>query len=358
MNRIHRIFWLFFIALIAFSCDEGDNEVTPRGQFTNGVLIVNEGNFGSGNGSLSFYYDQGDSLLNGVYEEANSGTIIGASIQSVFSTDELVLIITNSPDKVEVVQREDFEVETTSIAGDDIVQPRYATVVNNTAYVSCWGPWGENFTLPDSYVAVIDLSTFEVTNTIDVGDGAEGIISLGNELFVADSYSNTISVIDVASETVTDQIEVDNGPVQMVLDADNMLWAACSGAFITQGSVVKVNPQSKTEMARWQPEGFSISGKLAIDGDQNDLYWITAAAFPETTTEIFTASIADTEAPDTPMIEGNNFYGIGVDPDSGDIYVGDSQGFVGDGYVQRYQSDGSKLDEFQVGIGPNGFVFY
>ena len=43
-------------------------------------------------------------------------------------------------------------------------------------YISCWGPWASDFTLPDSYVAVVDLNTKEVIDSLESGSGPEGIL--------------------------------------------------------------------------------------------------------------------------------------------------------------------------------------
>jgi hypothetical protein len=50
------------------------------------------------------------------------------------------------------------------------------------------------------------------------------------------------------------------------------------------------------------------------------------------------------------------FYGIGVAPD-GDVYIADSKGFQSLGSVYVYDQMGSEKEEFEVGRGPNGFVF-
>lgn len=50
-------------------------------------------------------------------------------------------------------------------------------------------------------------------------------------------------------------------------------------------------------------------------------------------------------------------YGIGYSENEDLIYVGDAVGFAGEGKVARLNTDGSVVDEFPVGVGPNSFVF-
>jgi hypothetical protein len=52
-----------------------------------------------------------------------------------------------------------------------------------------------------------------------------------------------------------------------------------------------------------------------------------------------------------------NFYGIGIDPETDLIYLGDSKNFVGNGAVYRYTTSGQFVDSKAAGRGPNGFVF-
>ena len=87
------------------------------------------------------------------------------------------------------------DVRTTQIAVG--TAPEEVIVFGGKAYVSNRGS--------DS-VSVIDLATQAVTATITVGDEpfglAAGAFTTGNYLFVTNFVSNTISIIDVASDTV------------------------------------------------------------------------------------------------------------------------------------------------------------
>jgi hypothetical protein len=167
--------WLSLLAglvCLVFSACSDNDKVTPIGSFEKGVVVINEGNFGKPNGSMAFYHSLGDSVSLDVVKKQNGGTSIGATLISAYMTNQHVYLITNGPDKVEILNNEDFQFITSPIAGSDISQPRSMTVVGNKGYISCWGPW-TNWDLPNSYVAVVDLSTHAVIKKIDVADGAE-----------------------------------------------------------------------------------------------------------------------------------------------------------------------------------------
>ena len=55
--------------------------------------------------------------------------------------------------------------------------------------------------------------------------------------------------------------------------------------------------------------------------------------------------------------EGFAFYGIGVNAQTGNVYVGDSNGFQSTGTIIRYDPSGEVIDQFASGVGPNGFIF-
>ena len=60
----------------------------------------------------------------------------------------------------------------------------------------------------------------------------------------------------------------------------------------------------------------------------------------------------------SPFIEnGFALYGIGVNPESNEVYVGDSNAFQSTGTGFRYGANGNKIGEFPTGIGPRGFLF-
>jgi hypothetical protein len=62
------------------------------------------------------------------------------------------------------------------------------------------------------------------------------------------------------------------------------------------------------------------------------------------------------ESPYTSTLTGG-FYGLGVDPFSGEIYLADAIDQVQQGVVYRYKPDGTVVDTFKTGINPSFFCF-
>jgi hypothetical protein len=75
--------------------------------------------------------------------------------------------------------------------------------------------------------------------------------------------------------------------------------------------------------------------------------------------KVYELNIEDTIKPSTALItelNGIDFYGIGIDSNH-ILYLADAKGFQGNGKVYRYWVSGDPIDNFSVGIGPNGFAF-
>jgi YVTN family beta-propeller protein len=104
---------------------------------------------------------------------------------------------------------------------------RTLDVINHNAIFSPDGSevWTSQMTTPGS-VLVLDSATLETKITITVGDEpAEVTFSLdGSHAFVANTGSDTVSVIDVASKTVVDTITVGDTPVGAWPGSDGVMY--------------------------------------------------------------------------------------------------------------------------------------
>lgn len=357
MNNFRKLFSfasLVALALFTFSCDNGGGNETP---LQTGVIVVNEGNFGSANGSLSFYDEEQSSITNGVVKAANDGNEISATIQTVYTHDGTGYVVCNGADKIEFIDITNYKFLANPLTA--VSQPRYMTSVNDKAYISCWGPW-DNWTLPDSYVAVMDISSKKVVDTLDCGSGAEGILAVGNKLLVANSYESSVSVIDLSSGT-SQKLELEAAPQQFVIDARDSVWVSLTtsyGKFADDKAGVQVIHVNAMKAGSFvQIPSISSKGAIAIDDTGNKVYALTAEAYPGTKTEVMVVDVEHKKRSSTPLISGENFYGLACNVTTGKLYVADANAFAGNGKVLVYDNTGLKLDEQVAGIGPNGFVF-
>lgn len=332
--------------LIISGCSS--TEETPRGEFATGVFIVNEGNFSESNGSVGFYNESTSILNNDIFNQAN-GVSPGGIIQSVYLYDNLAFIIDQVGSRIEVVEAETFKSVATIASG--LNTPRYMVVANGKGYVSNWGSYDANYNLPDSYVAVIDLESFAIAKTIKTDTGSEGMIVFGDDIYVANSNSNSVEKINTMSDTVTGSISVATGPQSMVEDKNGKIWVL-SNEFFAESALSQLDLSTGQVL-----KSFTIaesSKSLNVNGSGEQLYYLSAPFAADA--EVKIVSIAAIEDTAKPLIVTPNLYGLGVDPVTGTIYLGNHNGFQGNGTIIRYQGS-MLLDSFAAGIAPNGFVF-
>ncbi|MCG8311234.1 MAG: hypothetical protein MI975_27855 [Cytophagales bacterium] len=355
MKRLKLLLSVIIVAGFMFlaSCDNS-NDPDPLPLKT-GVLIVNEGNFGAGNGSISFYDEELQTITNNVVKTANGGSEIGSLVQSMFLYDEVGYILCNDADKIEFISEADYKYldnPTTNIS-----QPRYMTAVGNKGYISCWGAWGENYTLPDSYVAVIDLTSREVVDTLECGSGPEGIIVLNNKLYVANSYETTVSVINLADNS-SEKVNFDAAPKHFAPGADGNLWVSISAGWSYPADKSGVQSINLTtgEKGNFVPIQ-NTAGSIVSDVSGEKIYILAAELYPKTGTKIYVYNTITKNLLTDALISGDNFYGLGYNVTTDKIYVSDSKAFAGPGDIHVYDTDGTKSDDQITGVGPNGFAF-
>ena len=125
------------------------------------VYITNEGNFGTGNGSLSIYDKTTNLVSNDVFSSNNGGALLGDVVQSMEYINGSGYICVNNSSTIQVIDENHL-----SVAAIQVSQPRYLKQVNTSkAYASDWGING---------IQVIDLLSNTVSSTIDCGTGPRG----------------------------------------------------------------------------------------------------------------------------------------------------------------------------------------
>ncbi|HEY5825108.1 MAG TPA: DUF5074 domain-containing protein [Cyclobacteriaceae bacterium] len=342
-----RVFsYLLVMLMLGFSvvsCNDDDNG--PKGEFSSGVLVVNEGAFGKSDGSISFYDPSSGEVKLDIFGLRNEGKATGDVVQSVTVDGDLAYVVINNDDQMKVVNSNSFVSEYTL---EGVTLPRYFTTYGGKGYLTEWVSFTDK-----GAVAVVNLQSHKIETTITTDFGAENIIAANEKLFISNNFTNTISVLNPATNTVTTTLEVAGSPGEFVIDSDNKLWVICGGDYgLDNGALYKINP-STNAIEKTIELGVSTSSHLVINKDKNQLYYISGK-------QIFKVSTTNPAKPANAFISNASIvsaYGIGVDPKTDIIYVGDSKGFQVNGVVYRYKNDGTLIDSFTVGKGPNGFVF-
>lgn len=342
-------FLLLSISLLFSGCSTEDDVSIPAGQFSNGVFVVNEGNFSEADGSLSFYDKELNETQLKVFEDVNNRELSGTFQSLTFHNGNGYLI--SSTGNVEVFTEDSLHAVTT-IEGSFSI-PRFMTAIGNKAYISNWGPYDVNYNSPESFISVLDLERMEVVKAIEIASRPEQMLVHKGNIYVVNILGSVLSIIDAETDLVR-EVEVPEGPVAMDLDAEDNIWIICKS-----GVAVSFNPDTESIEETIDLEGDGPSGKIAMNRAKNTLYYLTSRYEPDysTSNNVYSIDLINLVANPEPLITKKNLYGLGVDPETDIIYVADNNALQGNGTVIMFDADGNEIDNFAVGRNPNGFVF-
>ncbi len=353
-----RIFVIAASIVLVSACKKSNDTPNPMANYNSGqgIFITHEGDYGQGNSSISFINPSNNTLINNVFTLVNNRPL-GDVTQSMTIYNGIGYIVVNNSQKVEVVNIADFRSTATVTTSNGITlkSPRYFLVIDSTkAYISDW---------VDNNIKVINLSSLGFTKTITTGGGPEQMAMVNGSVYVANNgglntnSDSTVTVIDPTTDQVVTSIKVGYAPTAIKVDANNMLWVMCSNyydyttnGYAGPGHLVKINPSTNTVVATYAVVG--NPERLAINKVGNVLYYEGAG--------VYKFNITDTAATQTPLAAApgvSGFYGVGVDPNNGNIYGAYAPTFTSAGQVYEYNSSGGSLANYTVGIGPAGFVF-
>ncbi len=344
------LFMVPALSLCLFSCmDSPSYEKEEVGIGSGGLFVVNEGVYGSGTASLSYYDPHTGEVQDHVFSRAN-GVPLGDVAQSMTISGGAGWIVVNNSRVIFSVSLSDM-VERGRITG--LVSPRHILFLSDSkAYVT---------DLYDTGIAVVDPRTYSVTGAVRTGSPAEQMI-LRDGYVYANCWSSGTEIlkIDCTSDKVVDSLEAGIQPCSMVFDSDGSLWVLSDGggwegnpAGYVKPSLLKIGTEEFAVEQELVFDGYIAVSDLVASDDGKTLYWLGSG--------VWKMDISSKELPDAPFIPsepGQTFYALTANSEDGDIYVADAVDYSQDGKVYRYSSGGALKDVFSVGICPGAFCWY
>lgn len=359
MNRFNQFLTcVILISVFFISCqkENSDNQLTAG--LLHGAFISNEGLYGAGNGSVTYFNSDSDKVTSNLYYQAN-GRQAGDVVQSFCVFENKGFLAVNNSGKLEVLDMKTFK----TLGVIAATYPRYFLPVDSTKGYLTNGIYGG--------VYVVDLKNYKITNTIAVGAEPENLIRAGNYVYVANGNygnDNTVSVIDMSTDKVVKTITVADGTVNLVADANDNVWVLCQGKVVYDASWTKIvsetdsklvcltnNQISKSFVIGHTGDGFNPVS-LALSQDKKTIYFAEKDG-------IYQVPVSSTSIPVKPFIPTfTTSYSftpnaVGVNPANGDIYVLQANGYSANGKAYVFSKSGVLKTSFDTGIGPNGVIF-
>ena len=330
---------LFIAVLFLSSCKKDDEPNNGIKYIPSGMFVVNEGQFLGGNASIS-YFRTNSSYTNSDLYSAINNVPLGDVAQSMTIFNGFGYIVVNNSKKVEVVNMNDFH-RAGTIKG--LESPRHFLGINNNiGYVSDWTA---------NNIKIINLVTNTITGTIPCGAGPEEMLLTNNKVFVCNvggfGNDSTITVIDVNTNSVISTIQVGLNPNSIKQDNNGTIWVLCGGTLGPDytpgtaddigGTLMQIDPTTYSILKQLNFAMDQHPVKLAINSTKDKLCYLQGNS--SYTGKVFRFTLSSASLPTIPLIN-REFYGLGVDPTTDNIYGGIGN-YTINTYILKYQKNGN-----------------
>lgn len=351
MKFKHLLLSLFTLAILTTSCSsDDDNNVIPRGDYENGIIVLNQGSFNSGNASVSFLANDFSTVENNVFETVNT-ELLGDTAQNIAFNQDLAYIVVNNSQKIEVVNRYTFASVASITTGFD--NPRYMAIANGKGYVTNWG----------GYVAVIDLATNTVSSTIPVESGPEQIIVKDNLIYVSHKggfgSNNKISVIDATTDTVTTTITVNDLPDEMFFNNQSELVVLCQGRTIYNSDYTEIIGHTDASISKINVTDNSVISSIIFNETEHPSFMAYANGnyYYLLNGKLYEMADSATDLPTTEKLTPTASYIYGMSVREGKVYFSDAS-FTEASTLRVYDlNSGTETNTFEVGVGASEIYF-
>lgn len=340
------------LATTLASCHKDKEVVKNTTPLVTSVYVLNQGNFGKSNSSLTFYDKSTSTTTADIFTSANSrGLGATANDAKIYGTKMYITVdLSGTVEVVDAKTAKSIKQVLFQNSDKSSREPRSVAFANGKVFISLYdGQVGK--------VAVMDTTTYTVSQYINVGVDPEGMTVVNNKLYVANSgginYPNvdkTVSVIDLATLSKTKDITVGQDPYGVSSDAYGHVFVVAYGVFGTSNaSLTVIDSSSDTVLSTKDFTG----GPLAIAGD-NGYYIDGDGTIKIYNVKTLTAGTTNFIADATVLKAG---YAINVLASTGEVFVTDAVDYSSNGTLYAFDKTGKKEYSFTTGVNPGTITF-
>jgi YVTN family beta-propeller protein len=343
------------LSLTLFAACKKDDKPTPPDEsdnYANGLVLLNEGLYQQNNASLSFYsFENNQVYTQAFFTENGRGLGDTANDFEKYTLDgkDYIIIAVDISSQIEIIEAKTLRsvAQIPLFDGSSAREPRRICVHDYAAYVCSF----------DGTVSVIDLLTYEVVKTIQVGANPDGMVQVGNELFVSNSgglnfpvYDSTISVIDLSKREVTHTIDARINCTKMIVDSENEIYVLSNGNYgSVESALIRIDAESYTVIDETE---WSVSS-MTQGGDWIYYYDDDAEAvrkFNMLTEEFEAGNLIDCSSFQT-------FSGLQFVPELNLLFCFDANGYVNASIIRAYNLSGVLQYEFSSELNTKKIIF-
>lgn len=343
MNKLLGLTLLGFMAFI-YAC-KPDEEITPLPkEISEGIFLVNEGNFQRGNASLSLLSFSGEpKMSNKLYETANGVSLGDVANSLELINDELYVVVNNSG-KIEILNPKSFEKIATI---DGFTSPRQILKINDSkALVS------------DLYAKafyVVDLNSKSIEKKILVPSWIEDLHLSNGKVFATNASYSHVYVIDPISFELADSIDVGGKTENMFVDKQQNIWVLRHADTDEKvvGAWVKIDAGSlkASSIIETSITETTYSMESTYDEEENMAYFIFDGKVHLLDVE------RETLKEGIISLEDGNPYDLLVQGDY--LWVNDSKDFNQKGELLQFSIEDMKLmNRYDTGLIPGDLLYY
>jgi YVTN family beta-propeller protein len=355
--KIQHLFIAVTLISVLAACHKKDDATpdTPTAQRA-GVYVLNQGNFGGSNGTLTYYDYTTKKLTADIFNTVNAKGL-GDTPNDVKIYGSKMYIAVDVSGQIQVLDAKTakilktFDQKTSGVSRE----PRSIAFNKNKAFISQY----------DGTIAVLDTATLTIDKYITVGRNPEQMVVSNGKLYVANSggltFGNpdkTVSVVDLTSLTETKKITVIANPGSIAADGYGNVYVFSSGDYATVKAGLTVIDNT-TDVVKSQTNAItgSYGTPIVINGDV--AYFLT--------TDSKGANIVGVYNVKTQTLGTTNFitdgtvittpYSLAYDSLTGELFVTDAKDYSSNGAMFAFDKNGKKEYSIVTGISPGAIAF-
>jgi len=339
MKKIFSLVALLMIVVTSCQVKQTEKEVIT---ITTGAYILNQGNYGSNDASLSHFDMSNGKLIKNLFSGTNNQAL-GDCAQDMIGVGQCIVISVYNSKVIYIVN------SVGKLLYDPISftnrSPRYLAYDNDYIYVSFY----------EGYLGRISRSTAKYVDEVQVGRNPEQIAVSDGKIYVANSggldypdYDSTVSVVDAKTFKVTATIDVVTNPTDMTIDGDGDLYLISKGDYgAVPNTLQRINTRTDKVENTFDFVATAMSigkdGIMYILSSQYDASWNAVTKFYKFDTK--TEKLIGEFVLQTPV---ENPYSIYCTKVNDYIFIGSSD-YVSEGSISIYNSEGKQLTSFKSG---------